>query len=319
MRRSVVTGGAGFIGSHIAGALAERGDEVIVLDDLSTGKEENLAHVSGAVELRRVDLSAPGALNGHLEGAELVFHQAAIPSVPASVADPVRSHRANVDGTLHLLVACRDAGVRRVVYASSCALYGDDSSLPKREDMPARPLSPYGAQKYMGEVYMRTFWRTWRLETVSLRYFNVFGPRQDAGSEYSGVIAKFIQAVLGGDTPVIYGDGSQTRDFIYVANVVDANLRASEAPGAAGQVFNVATGARTSVRAVLAEIARIAGKKVEPLHREARAGDIPHSGADTSLAAAGLDWSAQIPFQYGLERTFEWYRKSLRPSGASRR
>jgi UDP-glucose 4-epimerase len=310
MRRYVVTGGAGFIGSHLAEALVNRGDAVVVLDDLSSGKPENLAHLGSSVDLRRLDLSARTGLARHLAGVDTVFHQAAIPSVPASVEDPIRSHDVNVGGTLNLLSACRDAGVRRVVYASSCALYGDDPALPKQEDMPARPLSPYGAQKYIGEVYMRAFWRTYGLETVSLRYFNVFGPRQDAGSEYSGVIARFMTAVLNGKPPVVYGDGTQTRDFVYVANVVEANLKASKSPEAPGEVFNVATGERTAIAVILAEIGRITGQNPDPLFRSSRPGDIFHSGADIARARSILGWAPAVPVREGLERTIEWYRRA---------
>jgi UDP-N-acetylglucosamine/UDP-N-acetyl-alpha-D-glucosaminouronate 4-epimerase len=306
----VVTGGAGFIGSHIVEALAGRGDRVIVLDDLSTGRAENLAGIAGEVDLREVDLAGAEGLETELGGVDTVFHQAAIPSVPFSLDDPLRSHRANVDATLRLLIGCRAAGVRRVVYASSCALYGDSPELPKREDMAAAPVSPYGAQKYFSELYMQVFWRSWGLETVSLRYFNVFGPRQDAGSPYSGVIARFIPAVLAGNRPVVYGDGQQSRDFVYVSNVVEANLRASQVKGIGGEVFNIAPGLGTSVSETLGEILDITGARVAPVYRPARPGDILHSRADATLARERLGWSPAVSFRDGLRRTIDWYRET---------
>lgn len=317
MATHVVTGGAGFIGSHIVEALTARGDRVIVLDDLSTGRLDNLRGVAGHVELREIDLAEAGGLGTHLAGVDTVFHQAAIPSVPFSLEHPVRSHRANVDATLRLLLACRETGVRRVVYASSCALYGDAPALPKREDMTASPLSPYGAQKYFSELYMQVFWRSWGLETVSLRYFNVFGPRQDAGSPYSGVIARFIPAVLTGERPVIYGDGQQSRDFVYVANVVEANLLASRVEGIGGEVFNIAPGRGTSVSETLDEILDITGARIAPVHEPARAGDILHSRADAALARERLGWSPTVSFREGLRRTIDWYRETLRASPVS--
>jgi len=311
LARHVVTGGAGFIGSHIVETLAGRGDQVLVLDNLSTGKPENLTHIAGDVELREVDLATCDSLAGHIGGAHTVFHQAAVPSVPYSLSDPVGSHAANVNATLNLLVACRDAGVGRVVYASSCALYGDRAELPSREDMRASPLSPYGAQKYFGEVYMRIFQRNYGLETVSLRYFNVFGPRQDAGSPYSGVIARFIPAVLRGERPVIYGDGSQSRDFIFVSNVVEANLRAAEADSVAGEVFNVGMGEGITVNETLEEIRRITGSRLEASYEPARAGDILHSRADAASARRRLGWHPAASFRDGLRLTVDWYRNTL--------
>ena len=311
MAKHVVTGGAGFIGSHIVEALASRGDEVVVLDNLSTGKRGNLAGIGGRTCLHEIDLGEMAErhrLAGLLEGADTVFHEAAIPSVPRSVSDPVTSHAANVNGTLNLLMACREARIRRVVYASSSSIYGDSPTLPKREDMPARPLSPYGAQKYFGEIYMQVFWRAYGLETVSLRYFNVFGPRQDPTSQYSGVIAKFIPAVLQGERPVIYGDGHQSRDFTYVANVVDANLRAAEAEGVGGEVFNIARGDRITVNEMLDQIRRIVSSEVEAVYEPPRPGDILHSQADATGAREGLGWNPGITFEEGLEHTIRWYR-----------
>jgi UDP-glucose 4-epimerase len=308
----VVTGGAGFIGSHIAEALVGRGDKVIVLDNLSTGKARNLQDAQAALELRRVDLVTEGSLEKHLVGVDTVFHLAAIPSVPLSISDPVASHETNITASLKLLIACRDAGVRRVIFASSSAVYGDNPTLPKREDMPAEPISPYGAQKYLGEIYAQVFWRNFGLETVSLRYFNVFGPRQDASSEYSGVFAKFIPSVLQERIPRIYGDGLQTRDFVYVTDVVRANLRASAAEGAAGGVFNIASGGVVTVRKVFDETRALTGKNVEVIHEPPRKGDIRHSEADISRARDILDWTPKIAFSEGLERTSEWYRGELK-------
>ncbi len=308
----VVTGGAGFIGSHIAEALVERGDKVVVLDNLSTGKPENLRGVEKSIEFRKLDLVREASLEQHLVGVDTVFHQAAIPSVPRSISDPLASHEANVSATLRLLVACRDAGVRRVVYASSSAVYGDNPVLPKFEDMPAEPISPYGAQKYLGEVYAQLFWSSYGLETVSLRYFNVFGPRQDASSDYSGVFAKFIPAVLEARVPTIYEDGLQTRDFVYVADVVAANLRAAEARRGVGQIFNIASGQEVTVKAVFEETRALTGQNVEAIHAAARAGDIRHSRADISRAREILNWSPSVTFPEGLERTIEWYRKEAK-------
>ena len=308
----VVTGGAGFIGSHIAEALVARGDSVRVLDNFVTGTPRNVASFASRIDLRDVDVATDAGLVDHLAGVDTVFHQAALPSVPRSIQDPVRSHEANVNATLNLLVASRSAGVRRVVYASSSSIYGDSPTLPKREDMPACPLSPYGGQKYFAEVYTQVFWRTFGLETVALRYFNVFGPRQDASSPYTGVLALFIPAALEGRRPTIYGDGQQSRDFMYVANIVDANLTASTAEGVAGEVFNVASGDRITVTETLAQIKSIIGSDIEPIHADARSGDILHSQADVSKARDRLGWTPSVSFPEGLERTIDWYRSQNR-------
>ncbi len=306
----VVTGGAGFIGSHIAASLLARGEHVIILDDFSTGKSENVKGLGDSVDVRRIDL-ARDPIAEHLADVDTVFHQAAIPSVSRSVEDPVTSHQANVNGTLNLLVACRNAGVRRVVVASSSSVFGDSPVLPKREDMVPAPLSPYGAQKYFSEVYAQVFWRVYGLETVALRYFNVFGPRQDASSPYSGVLARFIPAVLAGDRPIIYGDGFQSRDFTFVSNVVDANLKASEADGVAGEVFNIACGDRITVNEVLEEIKSLTGSQIDPLYEAARPGDILHSQADPPKAMQLLGWKPTTSFRDGLEETIAWYRENL--------
>jgi nucleoside-diphosphate-sugar epimerase len=307
MPSQAVTGGAGFIGSHIVEALLSRGDEVLVIDDLSSGKRENLKGLEPC-RLYATDLATEPRLADYLAGVDTVFHQAAVASVSRSIRDPKGSHRANVDATLNLLEACVRAGVRRVVYASSSAVYGDSATLPTHEDAPPRPISPYGAQKHCSEMYMQAFWRSYGLETVALRYFNVFGPRQDASSPYSGVIAKFISALLAPERPVIYGDGLQTRDFIYVSNVVEANLSAGRAPDAAGGVFNVAGGVQITLRNMLESMQSIVGSDMEPLFEEARAGDIRHSQADITRITEQLDWTPGTGFHAGLIKTVDWYR-----------
>jgi len=311
MARYVVTGGAGFIGSHIVEELVRRSETVTVIDNFSTGKRENVKPFVGTAEIIDADVSQAKNLAQILKGAEYVIHQAAIPSVPKSIIDPVKSHEANVNGTLQLLVACREAGVKRVVYASSSSLYGDSPTLPKHEGMMPNPLSPYGAQKLFGETYCQVFTKSYGLETVSLRYFNVFGPRQDATSQYSGVLALFIPAVLKGRRPTIYGDGQQSRDFTYVKNVVEANLLACKAPGVAGQFFNVACGDRITVNSMLQQINKITGKDISPVYADARAGDIKHSQADITLAKERLSYVPRVSFEEGLRDTIEWYRENL--------
>ncbi|HSC27712.1 MAG TPA: NAD-dependent epimerase/dehydratase family protein, partial [Vicinamibacterales bacterium] len=276
MGHYLVTGGAGFIGSHIAGELTRRGHRVRVADSLVTGKRSNLDHLPD-VEVLVGDLADVDFARRAAAGVEVVLHQAAIPSVPRSVADPVTSNRANVDGTLSVLVAARDAGVRRVVFAGSSSAYGNSPTLPKHEGMPARPLSPYALQKVVGEMYMQMFTTLYGLDTVTIRYFNVFGPRQDPSSPYSGVISIFASALLEGRPPTIYGDGEQTRDFTYVANVVDGVLRASDAPGVAGEVINVATGGRVSLNQLFEAMRRLVGVDVKPVHAPPRPGDVRDS------------------------------------------
>lgn len=307
----VVTGGAGFIGSHICEELVRTKHTVRVVDNFSSGKRANLEGFKDDVEVFDIDIAEGSRLPEAFKDAEYILHQAAIPSVPKSMLDPVSSNRANVDGTLNVLVAARAAGVKRVVTASSSSVYGDSPTLPKREDMTPDPLSPYGAQKLFGEMYCRLFWKAFGLETVSLRYFNVFGPRQDATSQYSGVLAKFIPAVLKGRTPVIYGDGLQSRDFTYVANVVQANLLACTAPGIAGGVFNVACGDRITVNSMLEQINGITGRSIAPEYAPPRPGDILHSQADIDRAASKMGFAPQVTFEDGLRRTIAWYKENL--------
>jgi nucleoside-diphosphate-sugar epimerase len=304
----VVTGGAGFIGSHIVEELLRRSQTVKVIDNFSTGKRENLESFSQDAQVFEADIADSKNLAELMRGADYVIHQAAIPSVPKSMLDPVKSHNANVNGTLNVLVAARDAGVKRVVYASSSSLYGDSPTLPKHEGMMPNPLSPYGGQKLFGEIYCQVFTKAYGLETASLRYFNVFGPRQDATSQYSGVLALFIPAVLQGRRPTIYGDGLQSRDFTYVQNVVDANLLACTAPGVAGEVFNVACGDRITVNSMLQQINQITGKDIAPIYAPPRSGDIKHSQADVTRAKERLGYEPKVNFAEGLRRTIEWYR-----------
>lgn len=306
MATYLVTGGAGFIGSHLAEELVRRGERVRVADNLSTGRRSNLAHLPD-VELLQGDLADIDVAHAACRGVDYVLHQAAIPSVPRSVADPVTSNRANIDATLNVLVAARDAGAKRVVYAGSSSAYGDTPTLPKHEAMPTQPLSPYALQKLVGEQYLQLFTRLYGLETVTIRYFNVFGPRQDPSSPYSGVISLFASALLEGRRPTICGDGEQTRDFTYVANVVDGVLRACAAD-ASGQVINVSTGGRISINDLCRTLAAVIGVDVEPEYVAARPGDVRDSQADISLARRLLGYEPIVTFRDGLERTVEWYR-----------
>ena len=307
MATYLVTGGAGFIGSHLTEELVRRGHSVRVADSLITGKRANLDHIAG-VDFREGDLAEFDFARSVVEGCDYVLHQAAIPSVPRSVKDPITSHRANVDATLNVLVAARDAGVKRLVFAGSSSAYGNTPTLPKHEDMPANPLSPYALQKVVGEQYLQMFTQLYGLETVSIRYFNVFGPRQDPSSPYSGVISVFATALLENRSPTIYGDGGQTRDFTYVANVVDGVLRACEAPGASGQVLNVATGGRISLNELFAAMKKIVGATVRPTYAESRQGDVRDSQADITRARTVLGYEPTVSFEDGLERTIAWYR-----------
>lgn len=301
----LVTGGAGFIGSHLAAALLADGREVRVVDNLSTG---SINKVPLGAEFVRGDLADPEVAASVVRGCEVILHQAAIPSVPLSINDPQPSHEANINATFNILMAARNAGVRRVVYAASSSAYGDSAVLPKVETMPAAPESPYALQKFVGEEYCRLFTRLYGLETVSIRYFNVFGPRQDPSSPYSGVLSLFIEAALSGAAPTIYGDGEQTRDFTYVSNVVDGVLRSIDAPSAAGEVINVATGGRISLNQAWAALGSIVGPLRDPVHVPPRAGDVRDSQADISKAELLLGYRPGISFEDGLRRTVNWAR-----------
>jgi nucleoside-diphosphate-sugar epimerase len=308
---ALVTGGAGFIGSHIATALLAGGARVRVLDDLSTGHRENIDEIGADVDFIQGSVADERLLAKALEGVEVVFHEAAIPSVPRSVEAPSQTHVASVDGTFSLLLAARDRKVRRVVYAASSSAYGDQEKLPKSEDMLPDPLSPYAVAKLVGEYYCQVFTRVYGLETVSLRYFNVFGPRQDPGSQYSGVVSRFISALLSDERPVIYGDGEQSRDFTYIDNVVAANLNAAEASGASGKVINVANGVRITLNQLLTELKDLTGKPdVEAEYLEPRVGDVRHSLADISMARQLLGYESKVDFREGLQRTIDWWKSS---------
>ncbi|HKA87447.1 MAG TPA: SDR family oxidoreductase [Haliangiales bacterium] len=308
MARFLVTGGAGFIGSNLTKALVERGDDVVVLDNFSTGRRQNLAGLEARVVLHEADVRDARAVERAVDGCDFVLHQAALPSVPRSVEAPLESNAANVDGTLAVLEAARKARVRRVVFAASSSAYGETPTLPKVETMPTQPLSPYAASKLAGEHYMRAYHASYGLETVSLRYFNVFGPNQNPESQYAAVIPRFVTAALAGRPPTIYGDGLQSRDFCHIDNAIEANLLATVAPGAAGEVFNIACGERITLLEVIARLAAIVGRPIEPIHEPARAGDIRHSLADIGRARAVLGYRAAVGFDDGLRRTVEWYR-----------
>ena len=307
----LVTGGAGFIGSHIASALAATGARVRIIDDLSTGYRENIEEIKGDVDFVQGSLADEASLKKAIEDVELVFHEAAIPSVPRSVENPRQTHTASVDSTFSLLMAAKDKKVRRVVYAASSSAYGDQPTLPKVETMLPEPLSPYAVAKLVGEQYCQVFTRVYGLETLSLRYFNVFGPRQDPSSQYSGVISRFISAFLRNETPVIYGDGEQSRDFTYIDNVVDANLKAAESMKGIGQVINVANGERTSLNQLLDELKQLTGKTdVKADYQDTRAGDVKHSLADISRARELLGFEPKVGLKIGLSLTMDWWKTS---------
>ena len=309
MAQYLVTGGAGFIGSHLTEELVRRGERVRVVDSLITGKRANLAHLP-QVEFLQGDLADIDVARRAVQGVDYVLHQAAIPSVPRSVEDPITSNRANIDASLNVLVAARDAGVRRVVYAGSSSAYGNQPTLPKVETMPTAPLSPYALQKLVAEQYCQMFTRLYGLETVTTRYFNVFGPRQDPSSPYSGVISLFISALVEGRQPKIYGDGGQTRDFTYVGNVVDGVLRACHAPQVSGEVINVATGGRISLNELFNVLKGLTGASVTPIYADERAGDVRDSQADIGKARRLLGYEPSVTLEQGLARTVEWFRAS---------
>jgi nucleoside-diphosphate-sugar epimerase len=318
MASYLVTGGAGFIGSHLVEELLRRGHRVRIADNFITGKRDNVDAAVAAARRDNSRVEAPELVQGDLaneeiarravEGVEYVLHQAAIPSVPRSVKDPITSNRANIDATLTVLVAAHAAGVKRVVYAGSSSAYGDTPTLPKREDMATHPLSPYALQKLVGEQYMQLFARLYGVETVTIRYFNVFGPRQDPSSAYSGVISRFLLALTEGDEPVIYGDGEQTRDFTYVGNVVDGVLRAVHAPAVSGEVINVATGGRISLNQLLRTLQQLTRTNTAPRYEEGRAGDVRDSQADITKAERLLGYTPRVELEEGLRLTLEWFQ-----------
>jgi UDP-N-acetylglucosamine/UDP-N-acetyl-alpha-D-glucosaminouronate 4-epimerase len=311
-----VTGGAGFIGSHIAGTVAASGAKVRIIDDLSTGHRENLDELSGDIEFIEGSVADTALMMRALKDVEVVFHEAAIPSVPRSVEEPEQTHIASVDGTFNLLLTSRQQKVRRVVYAASSSAYGDQPTLPKVEDMAPDPLSPYAVAKLVGEYYCQVFTRVYGLETVSLRYFNVFGPRQDPGSQYSGVVSRFISALCSNQTPVIFGDGEQSRDFTYIDNVVSANLKAATTSKGVGKVINVALGERITLNQLLGELKQLIGcNDVVAEYREPRVGDVRHSLADITRAQELLGFEPVIELREGLQRTVDWWKASRYAAG----
>ncbi len=307
----LVTGGAGFIGSNLAEELIRRGGRVRIIDNLVTGSRNNLEEIGGDFDFVEADLNEAEAVRKIVDGVDAVFHQAALPSVPRSVANPAETHQACVNGTFNLLEQCRAAGVKRLVYAASSSAYGDQPILPKVETMRPDPLSPYAAAKLAGEHYCRVFHTVYGMETVALRYFNVFGPRQDPSSHYSGVISRFIDAFMKGTTPVIYGNGEQSRDFTFIANVVDANIKAAASPQAAGEVMNVANGERVTLNELVEVLGRITGKPdVRPDYQDERKGDVKHSQADNRKAVELIGYEKLVGLEEGLRRTIEWWKTS---------
>lgn len=309
MGQVLVTGGAGFIGSHLVRGLLARGDGVRVLDNFATGKRENLAEVIDAIELIEGDLRNPDDCGRACAGVEVVLHEGALPSVPKSVESPLDSHEANINGTFNILMAARQAGVRRVVFAASSSAYGDTPTLPKVETMPTSPLSPYAVQKLTGEHYCKAFYECFGLQTLSLRYFNVFGPRQDPASQYAAAIPAFVTAILKDEPPTVYGDGEQTRDFTHIDNVVHANLLAADAAETHGEVLNIACGERVSVNQIIAAINKLLGKSVPSNHVDPRPGDVRHSLADVALAKEVIGFEPKILFEEGLRLAIDWYRE----------
>lgn len=310
----LVTGGAGFIGSNLVEGLVRRGDSVVVLDNFSTGKRENLEGFLEHIQVVEGSITDLPTVRRAVQDADFVLHQAALASVQRSVDDPLTSNETNVRGTLNVLVAARDAGVRRLVYAASSSAYGDTEELPKRESMPPQPLSPYAVQKWVGEQYCQVFSSLYGLDTVSLRYFNVFGPRQDPASHYAAVIPIFVSRLLSDASPTIYGDGEQSRDFTYIDNVVNANLKACEGDAKNGAVVNIACGERFSLNELYRTLCKLTGSKREPIYAAARQGDVRHSMADIGAARQLLGFEPQVDFHTGLERTVDWYRTVLSAS-----
>jgi len=307
----LVTGGAGFIGSNLADDLIRQGAKVVIIDNLVTGFRENLEEITGDFEFIEGDLNDPAALKKALEGVEIVFHEAALPSVPRSVADPAETHQACVNGTFSLLLGSKEAGVKRVIYAASSSAYGDQATLPKVESMRPEPLSPYSAAKLVGEYYCSVFNQVYGLETLSLRYFNVFGPRQNPSSQYSGVISRFIDALMKDEPPVIYGDGEQTRDFTYITNVTDANIKAAQTTLGLGGVANVANGERVSLNELLEVMKLVTGENdVVPIYEDARKGDVVHSQADNTRAREWFGYEKLVGLEEGIAKTIDWWKTS---------
>jgi UDP-N-acetylglucosamine/UDP-N-acetyl-alpha-D-glucosaminouronate 4-epimerase len=304
----LVTGGAGFIGSHLAQRLLQEGYAVRVLDNFSTGRRENILDLPD-VEIVEGDMQSYERAHTAVRGCDVVFHQAALPSVPRSIQDPLTTNASNVTGTLNVLLSARDSGVRRVIFASSSSVYGANRTLPKSEDLALAPISPYAVSKIAGEGYCRSFWEVYGLETVALRYFNVFGPRQDPRSQYSAVIPRFVTAFLTGDTPTVYGDGTQTRDFTYVGNVIDGTLRAMQAEDVAGTTFNIACGEQISINRLLGELRKLTGAEIEPRYVESRPGEVTHSHADISRAESELGYRPRIAFDEGLKLTIAHHER----------
>lgn len=316
--RVLVTGAAGFIGSNLVEELVRRGADVVAVDNFITGKPENIAPFLSAIRFIDGDLRDPAVCRQCCLGVDYVLHEAALGSVPRSVADPVTSNDHNVNGFLNILVAARDAGVKRFVYAASSSAYGDTTVLPKVETMPANPLSPYAVSKFVGELYASVFFRVYGLETIGLRYFNVFGPRQDPAGAYAAVIPRFISALMKGERPVIHGDGTQTRDFTYVSNVVDANLRAlSASPEAAGNIFNIGAGGRITLNQLFFEISKVLGSSIQPIYTESRPGDVHDSQASIEKAHRFLGYTPTIDVHTGLELAVDWYREVIAPVRAT--
>jgi len=305
----LVTGGAGFIGSHLVERLVQQGKDVRVLDNFATGKRENIAPFQGKIELVEGDIADPETCARACKGIRVVLHQAALPSVPTSIDDPVSSHRTNIEGTFNLLIASRDAGVKRFVYAASSSAYGETPMLPKLESMTTQPLSPYAVQKLASEYYCTVFAKCFGLQTLSMRYFNVFGPRQDPASQYAAAIPAFVTAILRGEPPTVYGDGEQTRDFTYIENIIHANMLAADAPETHGEVINVACGEHVTVNAIIKEINKLLGKDVKPNYVAPRAGDIKHSWADITLAEKVIGFRPVVTFADGLRRAIGWYKR----------
>jgi UDP-glucose 4-epimerase len=311
MAKYLITGGAGFIGSNLARELLSLGEEVVVLDDFSTGKQENVEDIEARANVLRGDICDMETVREAMEGIDYVFHHAAVVSVPRSVDDPVRTNEVNVDGTLNCLLAARDARVKRLVFAASSSAYGDNPDLPKHEEMTPRPLSPYGVSKLVGEMYCRVFYEVYGLPTVSLRYFNIFGPYQDPHSQYAAVVPIFITRLLKGESPVVYGDGEQSRDFTYIDNAVQANLLAVKSDKADGKAINVACGAKYTLNTLADNLKRLIGTDIDPTYTEPRAGDIKHSLGDISRASSLLGYKPGVSFEVGLERTVAWFKGRL--------